>query len=147
MIKYLLFFLIPVTANAFDLFQLEQVAIDYKAFSSGGHNQLIQDSGLPPREADKYVSITMDTTIFNYFFFNNIVHGTTDQPVNGNGQFRAIGWNYKLGVYLTDFMTVQYEHHSQHLLDFQGINHFPVEDSLGFTIKLYQSKQEHGRIW
>lgn len=110
---------------------------------------MIQDSGLFNRQADKYVGLSVDTAVMHYFFFNSLVHGTSDEPISGPGygQFRTVGWQYQLGIYVTEFLTVQYEHHSQHMLDYSGGNHFPVENSLGFTLKLYESKVEHGRIW
>lgn len=148
--KYILLALLfSLPAHAFEMFTLQRVDIDYKAYAAGGHDPIIQDSGLQNREANKYVSLSVDTTVLHYFFFRSLVHGTSDQPIvgEGSGQFRTVGWQYQLGLYVTDFLTVQYEHHSQHLLDYSGINHFPVENSFGFTLKLYESKTDHGRIW
>lgn len=142
-------FLFPVTGYAFEVIQLREVDIEYRKYSTGGYNPLIQAYGLQDKQADSYLGVSINTDILHYFYFNNLVHGTSDRPVSydGNGQFRAIGWNYALGLYVTDFLRVEYRHHSQHLLDHLGTNPFPVENSIGVKVKLYESKTSNGVIW
>ena len=145
----LLLFLFPVSCSAFDLIDLREVTFDYKSFNSGGHDPIIQDSGIINREDDKYIGLNANVDVLHYFYMNNLVHGTSDQPIVGQGvgQFRTVGWQYELGVHLTDWLDLDYEHHSQHLLDYEGSNHFPVENSVGFHLKLFESHKEKAVIW
>ena len=145
----LVFLLISYPAKANDLFELDKVQIDYKSFANGGHDPMIQDSGLVNRQADKYIDLGLDMSFLYVFYFNNVVHGTSDTPITGtaNGQFRTVGWQYELGVRVTDYLNVGMGHHSQHMLDYEGVNHFPVENWVGFSVKLFESKREKGKIW
>lgn len=149
--KLILAFLIlfPLVGNAFEVIELKSADIEYRKYSSGGYNPLIQGYGLLDKEADSYIGINIETNLFHYFYFNSVVHGTSDKPLsyNGHGQFRSIGWNYALGLYLTNFLRLEYRHHSQHLLDHQGAYPFPVENSIGVKIKLYESKTSNGVVW
>jgi hypothetical protein len=141
--------LFPVTSQAWDIFELREVTIDYKSIEFGSTDPVFQSSGLQNREPDKYLGVNINLDIFHYFYMNNLVHGTSDSPTDksGNGQFRIIGWQYELGLHFTEFLDLTYGHHSQHLLDYQGTNHFPVENYIGFRLKLFQSHKESGRIW
>lgn len=119
---------------------LEQVYINYKQFTPGGTSYLITNNGIPDRSLDKGISIHFDTTFLSYLYWNNIIHAGTDKNSAGSGQFRTVGWNFQLGVRLARWLDFQYEHHSQHILDHNGPNHFPVEDSFGINVYLYRTK-------
>ncbi len=119
---------------------LDQAYINYKQYTPGGTSYLITDNGLPDRAMDKEVALHLDTTFWSYLYFNNIIHAATDKGLDGSGQFRVVGWNFQLGARVASWLDVQYEHHSQHILDWQGPMHFPVEDSIGVNIYLYRTK-------
>jgi len=142
-----LLFSVPV--QAFEIVQLKDVEVEYRKYRHGGYNPLINGYGLQDKEADTYLGISLDTDFFHYFYFNNLVHGTSDRPMsyNGYGQFRTIGWEYHIGLRVTEFLKVEYRHHSQHILDHYGNQPFPVDNSFGFKLTLYESKATHGVIW
>lgn len=130
-----------------DGIQLDQVYLNYKSFMPGSTNYLITNNGLPDRSMDKEVSVHLDTTLLSYAYWNNIIHTGTDASPTEAGQFRTVGWQFDLGLRVADWLDVQYEHHSQHILDWQGPMHFPVEDSIGVNIYLYRPKNHQQTLF
>lgn len=125
------------TARADDagLIELEQVYVNFKQYSQDTREPLLELNGPPGSHADKGLELHLDTNFYRYFYWHNVVHGTTDQ-----WGFRTVGWFFTAGVRLTDSLELQYEHHSQHVLDYQGPNPFPLEDSIGINLYLYRGK-------
>ena len=142
-------FLMSSAAFAEDLYELDRVEITYKSFKTGGHDPIIQDSGLQNRQADKELGLNLNMSFLSVIYFNNYIHGTSDTPIvgDGSGQFRVVGWQYEAGLRVTKFLDLGIGHHSQHLLDYAGPNHFPVENWVGIRVKLFESPREKGRIW
>lgn len=123
-------------------FQLREVSLSFRNYFPGGVNPLITYNGLPDRHLDKDVDVNLSIDLFRYFYWNNLIHSTTDKDSNGSGQFRLIGWQFSLGVdfgRMWDWLPVMfgYAHHSQHLLDYASPYHFPVQDALEIRIFLY----------
>ena len=112
--------------------QPDEVSVTYKKYHESSRHPLFTNSQLK-----EGVNITVNTDILGVFFWDNLVHSNTD-----DSQYRHIGWNFKLGVRPLSWLTLQYEHHSQHLLD-TAYPHmkFPVEDSVGFTINIFQQRK------
>lgn len=138
--KYLLLTLLmslSAQADDFRFVELQKVDIQYRHYFPGGRHYLITDNGLPDRHLDKGVSIEANTNILRYFYWNNLVHSLTDKTSEGRGQFRAVGWLFTLGVRALPFLSVEYFHHSQHILDTSQERGFPVEDAVNFNIHLY----------
>lgn len=110
--------------------QLDEVSVNYKRYHEHARHPLFVDSSLK-----EGVDLRMNTDLlFGTAFWDNLIHSNTD-----DAQYRHIGWNFRLGTRVTSFITLQYEHHSQHLLDTAyPFMKFPVEDSLGFTLTIYQ---------
>ena len=144
----LLFFLSSAMAHCDEVtgLDLQEVSLEYKSFSSGGRDPLITQNGLEDRALDKEVDLNVNIDILKYLYWNNTVHSMTDRFTDGGaGQFRLVGWDYKLGVRIFDSLHVQYEHFSQHLLD-TTYKHgdFPVQDSLGFILYIYGRPDRKG---
>lgn len=121
--------------------ELKEVSADYKSFFPGGSDPLITDNGQPNRGLDKEISLGINTDIANFLYFDNVVHGRTDNIKGTNsGQFRTVGWNFKFGIRVSRTIEFGYWHHSQHLLDTEyKYGHFPVEDGIQLKIYLYRS--------
>ena len=116
-------------AAEFQLFELKEASVTYRSFQGGARDPLYTIS---PKVAEVETRLNVD--VLRYMFFDNKVHGGMDQD-----QFRVVGWNYKLGARIAPCLDVQYEHHSQHLLDSAyPYSRFPVENSLGFTLYFYR---------
>ncbi len=127
--------------------ELDQAYINYRQYTPGGTSYLVTNNGLPDRSLDKGVSLHLDTTFLSYAYWNNTVHAETDKALDGGGQFRTVGWQFQFGVRLTDYLDVEYAHHSQHILDHQGPLPFPREDSFGINLYLYRPKNHHESIF
>jgi hypothetical protein len=112
--------------------QPDEVSVQYKSYHQSARHPLFVNSRLK-----EGIDLTMNTDfLFETLFWDNLIHTNTD-----DSQYRHIGWQFRLGTRVTSFLSVQYEHHSQHLLD-SAYPHmkFPVEDSLGFTLTIYQAR-------
>ena len=131
-------------ADEYNIVNVDELKINYKSFFPGGSNPLITENGLLNRTLDKELSLTVNTFIFNVFYWNNRIHSLTDKEnvPNGIGQFRLVGLESQLGVNLTPWVSLEYYHHSQHLLDYMyPYGHFPVEDAFSLNIFLIRSKK------
>jgi hypothetical protein len=124
-----------------DTIELNQLGIRYRSFFPGGVDPLITQSGLR-HNLDKEVALIMDIDLIGDCFWNNVVHSRTDTDNLGGGQFRTVGWQFDLGCHVFRNFDVYYGHHSQHLMDYNSTvwDHFPVEDSIGFTIWVFRAK-------
>ncbi len=134
-------------ATGDNLVQLKEVAVDYKDFVSGGYDPLINSNGLLGREMGTELNLTLDTDVLSVFYFNNRIHGMTDElPGVGPGQFRTVGWQFQYGLRLSPALDIYYEHHSQHLLDTPGISHYPVNNSIGVKLILFTTGRREALI-
>jgi hypothetical protein len=122
------------------LIELKELTMGYRDFTPGGHRPTLNGNGLENRTLGKELQLFFNTDIGRYFFWNNRVHGGTDEVIGsgGKGQFRDVGWQFWLGVRPSKYLTLEYEHHSQHMLDYSMPGRFPVEDSVGLKIHLYR---------
>lgn len=131
-----------------DAFELQEVSVEYKKFSGGSYTPLINTNGLPDRAMDHELNLNLNADLIDgIVFFNNKVHSQADKSAvdGGSGQYRLVGWNYKLGVRITDSFHVQMEHFSRHLLDTSyAYGPFPREDSVGFIFYVYGGPKNKG---
>jgi hypothetical protein len=73
-------------------------------------------------------------------YWDNNVHGETVD----SGVFQTVGWQWELGIRITNQVSIFHEHHSRHRLEdrpehrFKGGSQFPVEDSYGIKLILIQ---------
>lgn len=122
-----------------------EVSLDVKEFKAGGIDPLINYNGIPNREPDKQLDLTVNLRIMDYLYMQNTVHSMTDRALDGGaGQFRVVGWHYQLGIHLSQYADVYVEHFSQHLLDtqYEDAQHFPAVDSVGVKIFIYREQPE-----
>lgn len=132
----------PRSAAA-DGLELQSVRVDYIRFFDGAHDPLITQNGQKGRALGAQLDLHVDVDVLRYFFWNSTVHSLTDRRMhNGEeaGQFREVNLQMQFGLRLLSVLDVYYWHSSTHLLDatYTG-GHFPVQDGLGLTLKLYQA--------
>ncbi len=108
--------------------QVDELSLTYKKFQPSSRHPLFYNSIMK-----EGIELNMNNDLgFGLLFWDNTIHTSTN-----SAQYYLIGWQFKLGVHVTHFLDVQYEHHSQHILDDTYPNmKFPVEDSLGFTLRI-----------
>ena len=128
-----------------DGFELREVSLNYRSYFGGGNDPVLNSSGLPDRELDKKLDITINMDVLRYLYWDNQINSTTDKDINsGSGQFRVIGWEYRIGIRIFSSLEFGLYHHSQHILDHQGVGHFPVEDALQLKLYIYKRGQSEG---
>ena len=144
-ITFVTLFILLVFSNIVnaDAIELKELSIEYKDFFPGGTDPLITQNGLPDRTLGKELNLNIYTDIYEYCYWNNTVHSMTDEIIGsgGRGQFRMVGWEFSVGCRLIQELDFGYYHFSRHNLDhLSTLGHFPVQDSLGIKIYLYQPK-------
>lgn len=108
--------------------QVDELSLTYKKYQPSSRHPLFHDSKMK-----EGIELTMNNDLgFGLLFWDNVIHSATN-----SGQYYLIGWQFKLGIHVTEFLDLQYEHHSQHVLDSAyPYMKFPVEDSLGFKLNI-----------
>lgn len=128
----------PGRAVGADILKLQEFTFNYKRFADNNHAPYFADNA---RQKDA-VAFNAQADIGPYLFWNQEVHGESDP-----GQFHSIGYHFWLGARVTQNIDLQYEHHSQHLLDSSRTDHFPVEDSVGVTLYLFKADKNRNALW
>jgi len=133
-------------AEDFKFVEVQEVTVNYKSYFPNGYEPLISDNGLPDRQLDKELTLRVNTNFLKYLYWNNYVHSWTDKTSTGGGQFRLVGYQFDLGIQITSFVSLEYAHHSQHLLDHQLPNRFPVNDSISLNLFLFSIHPKKGLL-
>lgn len=143
LIKIIFLFLFSFNICQASGLELNEVYINYKQFFPGGVDPLITENGLQ-NNLDKELNLHINMDFLDHFYWNNLIHSMTDVNNNGNGQFRLIGWNFNIGLHITDYVDFGYHHFSQHLLDYQGPPgyHFPVQDAVELNVFIFRKRNE-----
>lgn len=131
----LFFVLIPAASADFKLIEPDEVTINYRKYFDGGRDPILTQN-LPGTKLGDTVQIILNTNVLKYAYWDNRVHGDTD-----NTQFRLVGWESKLGINILPYLSVEYYHHSQHVLD-ASWHHggFPVMDAFSINIKIIDKR-------
>ena len=119
--------------------QVDELTLNYKKYHPSSRHPLFYDSKMK-----EGIDLTMNNDLgFGLLFWDNVIHSATN-----SSQYYLVGWQFKLGLRMTQFLTVQYEHHSQHVLDSTYPNmKFPVEDSVGFTLRILSTTKRGKSIF
>ena len=129
-----------------DVFELRELYLLHKKFGDGSRNPLIDDNGLENRELDREVSLIWNMDILEYGYFDNKILSYVDRFKDSgeSDQFRLVGWNLQLGIRLTGWLWVEYDHFSKHQLDNEAPGKFPVEDAFGIRVYFYKKDYKDG---
>ena len=130
-------FVSSASASEYKFIDVDELKINYKDYFPGGADPLITQNGIPNRQLGKQVNLNLNLDLMNVLYWNNTVHGTTDEIIGSNkGQFRRVGWQFQFGINIEEHISVEYYHHSQHLLDYEWpYGRWPVEDAI--SVNLY----------
>lgn len=105
--------------------EIANLSLEYKQIAGGSYAPELPQGSIPRGE----LNLDIDLMIMSPIYWKNRVHSMIDQ-----NQFRLIGWHFELGAFVTPNVQIYFEHHSQHILDSQSENHFPVLDAVGVRI-------------
>lgn len=130
-----------------DVITLDDVKIQYKSFFEGGSSPLITQNGLPNKTLGKELNLLMDSSVFDVFYFNNVVHSMTDEDITtGTGQFRTVSWAFDFGLRVTPYLNMGFSHRSEHLLDaIYSQGRWPVQDAVMIELILF-GKNKHNSL-
>lgn len=127
-------------ADDWRLLDPKETSLEVKQFLPGGRDPLLTDGEKPNKEFDA----NFNTDVLKYGYWNNRIWGLEDQ-----GQFRAVGWNWSLGVRLSRYLDVGYEHFSRHMLDRDtppSWGGYPLSDSVNIKVYLYRRDKDVGDV-
>ena len=129
-------------AGSYPILELDELKVQYIDYFKGGRDPLIS---LPNRQLGKQLNLSFNSTLFDYFYWNSLIHSSTDEiPDTSSGQFRVVGLEMQLGVRITNYFNLYLHHHSQHSLDTTLPFGFPVQDGVGLEIIIFSNKRKEG---
>lgn len=142
-IVFMVFALWAGTAHAGEYRLLDVDRLDFEA------------SRIVPQARDPYVpeysgrwreqaALVWDLTWLQWGYWNNRVHTETTNP---SGRVTTVGWQFEVGVRVTDYFDVYRMHHSRHVMEqapeprfVDGRQQFPVEDLYGVRFHIVRGK-------
>ena len=152
--KYLIFlsaFILTVspTQAHCDILSLNRLSIEGMQAQPGSVDPLTDYNGLKGRTLNQELNLQMDLVLVGPVYLNNRIRALTDRGTDGgSGQFRSVGWNWRVGVHVLPALDIFVDHFSQHVLDTgYAPGHFPLEDSVGFRLNLFKSKTEEKALF
>jgi len=113
------------------------------------YNRDAQTPQYSPHSFDKRAAFEFDWNVLGLLFMENRIHLETLRT----GEVKTAGWHWIGGMPIGGGVEAIYEHHSQHILDEPSqinrpeSNKFPVEDSWGLRITIYENKEARGEIF
>jgi hypothetical protein len=146
----LLVVLISNEAYGADVFSLREFYLIHKKFGEGSRNPLIDEEVIENRQIDREVSLHWNVDILKNCYWDNQILSYTDRFKDSQetDQFRLVGWHFQMGLRLTSFIDVGYDHFSKHLLDSKyPQSRFPVEDSMYIRVDFYERDDRGGLFW
>lgn len=114
--------------------RVDELSVDYGRYIAPERAWMYP---LAPEHPKESLALNMNVSPVKWFHWRNTIHATTT-----SAQYRYIGWQMGLMLQPLPWLEAGYLHHSQHLLDRQGQDHFPVEDQ--FVVKLWILGGERG---
>lgn len=112
------------------LLEVKDTYLDYMHYTFAAEPFMLPN--VPTNRIDLHLNLEL---LNRTLFIDNMVHSETDQY-----QYRLIGWNYRFGIHLGDYVDVYFEHFSQHLLDTTSLNGTNSYDAVGARIYFYKRK-------
>ncbi len=111
--------------------KLNLVELKWRNYTSDGRDLLIY-----PSIHKEAVELSLDTDVFRYLYLDTSVAGIQDET-----QYRGISFTSHLGIRICDWLRIEHEHNSQHVLDGQieTLPRFPVYDSVTAIFTLYRA--------
>lgn len=136
MMKLMLVVLLTLTPQIAksDVLNLDEVYINYKSFVGETRNPYLQIPGLEDHSLQNELNLNINMTIVDHFYWDNTIHSLND------GEYRVIGWNYRIGVHITDYIDFGRNHFSEHYINFVSPYGFPLQNSWELNLYLYRSK-------
>lgn len=137
----LIFLLLCSSSGQSDWLSVTDLSLDFVQYFPKGRSPLVTGNDLPNRELGQRIGVNFELAT-GPFYWGNRVQGVTDRDRDvGGGQFRQVGWQFEVGARLIPQIDVFYYHHSQHVLDHEYKPGFPVEDGVGFRLKILGGKK------
>lgn len=132
---FILFLSAPALAQ-YRLLDVEEFSIQYSQFEDGR-----RDPYAPEYDGQwaYRANANFRLSIFESLYWDNNVHTEALQ----SGPVKTVGWHWKLGLRLTNWLDIGHEHWSRHIMEDArpkdgGSNVFPVEDSYFIRVKFIQ---------
>lgn len=119
---------------AVDGVELQEVYVNYKSFEGDIRSPYLDVPGLEGHTLQSELNLNVNMDIFDHLYFNNTIHSLND------GSYRLIGWNWRFGIHVTDWLDFGWNHFSEHYTDFQSPYGFPLQNSWEVNVYIYRRK-------
>lgn len=118
--------LVAPKVMADDVIEIQEASLSAKNF-----NDYTVDSFVP-HPKNEYV-LTLNSNVYSRFYWNNSIHSQTDVT-----QFRMVGLESRLGIYLSSHIDIGFYHFSKHMLDSTIDGHYPNMDAIELKIYFFK---------
>ncbi len=121
-----------------DSVELREVDLVYRRYKDGSRNLMV-----PNHRLGEGVNLNVNVDLLGCLYFNNTIHSYVDRADNAPGQFRAVGWEYRIGIDLSKTilftpLQIGFYHYSQHSLDENLGFNYPQESALEVRFTIYR---------
>jgi hypothetical protein len=123
----------PKIANS-DALELQEVYLNYKKFSGDTRTPYLQLPGLEDHSLDHELNLNVNMDFWEHFYWNNTIHALND------GDYRVIGWNWRIGLHFTDYIDFGWNHFSEHYTNYIVPDGFPLQNSWEVNFYLYRKR-------
>lgn len=152
MLKFIMATMILLSSGAQAQYKLLDVDVVNMQFAQFACNR---DPIIPELSCNDWrgrAEINADLRVLEYLYWKNSIHGE-----GTNSAFKTMGWHFELGINVSKYIDIFYEHHSRHVLDQGNATHFshdgmsrmtrfPVEDSYGVRFKFYENTKKRSSL-
>ncbi|HUR99057.1 MAG TPA: hypothetical protein VMZ26_13405 [Pyrinomonadaceae bacterium] len=125
------FFLLLLSQNA-NAVELRELGIRYRYQADYGFTPELGEEF----RAKENIVLVMNVDVLGPFFWDNAIRAMTDV----GGAYRLIGWNFFLGLRVSKYVKLGYEHFSQHRIGAEELRpHFPLYDGFFVSWTIFRS--------
>lgn len=125
--------LLSLEEMSFEIYDIADHQDSYMGYQDPDHAEAGEEAWLGGFAAN------FDVDLLKYsdwgLYWLNRVHGE-----GTNAQVRQVGWEYELGLQLGPKLELYWLHHSQHVLDAERDDHYPLDNFYGARLTFYRRK-------
>lgn len=115
--------------------ELQEINVDYKVFNGDTRTPYLQGiPGLEDHSLQNQLDLNVNMDFLEHFYWDNTIHSLND------GSYRLIGWNYRIGLHINEYIDFGWWHFSEHYTDFTSPYGFPLQNAWQFKIFLFRKR-------
>lgn len=122
--KYILLLL------TFNLYAAEVTSLDIELEKAIRTNRSRNVPDKLNEKTQNFINLNFEINLHKKIYWKNKISTEVTSE-----QFRYVGYDFSLGIHMSNDLDIYYRHYSGHMLDYQGDNNFREENSVGVRFK------------